>query len=159
MKKITYFKINGQRDTIFGLWLFIIGSFWIICLLWGWFTEELNMNNWGYLLILIIVTIFCWIPFYFGLYVVSIKSLQINGSGIQYLINNKIKNEILWQNIEEVRGVINGKNYVILIKSNNTKIEFDNNLHNVSIQDLKEAYNEILKYQPKYRFKIVKDVN
>jgi len=101
------------------------------------------------------VIIDCLIFFYVGIFQSYKKVLHINDSGIYYIINNKIRTKIPWENLKIVTTAWAGENkFSLAIYGLKKEVIFDNAWMNASLKDLITAFNKILEYQPKYKFKV-----
>ena len=83
------------------------------------------------------------------------KTLKVTNSEIIYLVHERVKQKILLMDISKVKvSQENSKQFFLRIYDSNTIIEFSTTLFKAKKKELKKAFKEILKYQPKYNFKV-----
>jgi hypothetical protein len=106
------------------------------------------------MIILCLIGIACSI--YVVYYTVMIKTLMIDDKGVKYYFNGKLKLFLPWKKIEKVetRG-LETKRFILLIFTNEKTINLSMVTFGIPKEALINAFEEMLKYQPKYNFKVI----
>jgi len=108
------------------------------------------------LIVLITGTFIAFIYVAYFMYVQ--KTLRINENKIEYIVNEKVKKRILIKNIIGIELKGNYNQFYLKIFDGNTIIKFSKATYNAKPVDIKKAFKRILKYQPKYHFKVINKV-
>lgn len=156
-KDINKFTISG-RYSKFPYYCVLISFLTVFTLIYFVYAGYVNWGSIDWIiLIMVILNLIVFIgSIYIIYYMLMVKTLLIDNKGVKYYFNGKLKLFLPWKKIEGIEA--HGwetKRFILLIFGNGKTINFNNIVFGIPIEDLQEAFNELLKYQPKYNFTVV----